>query len=247
MFFNTFVIIILALLTWDNVCASKGWNGWSPHRNNDRYQREPLPVTLAVTKAEFKQLWYTKISGPVQTNLTIHQHRVYVSTIAGKFYCLHAHTGMIMWQKNLSAILNNGHVYVSRSSPLVYQDMIILGITEGTLFSAVVGHGAYTIALDRLTGALRWQTLVSSHPASIITAAPQLANDRLFIGIASSEEAFSVNPTYSCCTFQGSVVALNASTGQFIWETKMVPDNNGTTTGYSGKLKKKQGVLFCWT
>ncbi|CAF3083491.1 unnamed protein product [Rotaria sp. Silwood2] len=251
MFVNTFLIII-ALLTWDDVYASRRrnglsshdnndryhaslwWNGWSPHDNNDRYQREPLPVTLAVTKTEFKQLWYTILNGPIQTNPTVYEDRVYVPTIAGTFYCLHADSGIIMWQRNLSAIMNNGHVYISRTSPLVYKDMIILGIMEGLAFQKVVGHGSYVIALNRFTGALRWQTLVSSHPASTITDTPQLANDRLFIGISSSEESFSASPTYPCCTFQGSVVALKASTGKFIWETKMLPDNKGTTTGYSG-------------
>ena len=149
-----------------------------------------------------------------------------------------------MWQRNLSAILNNSHIYISRTSPLVYKDMIILGIMEGTIFTAVVGHGSYVIAFNRFTGALRWETKVSSHPASVITSTPQLANDRLFIGIASGEENFATNPKYLCWTFQGSVVALKADTGKFIWETRMVPDNNGTTAGYSGKGKNENGVEF---
>ena len=246
MFFNTFLIII-ALLTWNDVCASKWWNSWSPHDNNDRYQRAPLPVTPAVTKTEFKQLWYTILTGPVQTNPTIYQGRVYVSTITGTFYCLHAHSGIIMWQRNLSAIINNGHVYFSRTSPLVYKNMIILGLMEGSIITPVVGHGSYTIAFNRFTGALRWQTRVSSHPASIITSTPQLANDRLFIGISSFEENLAINPKYPCCTFQGSVVALEVSTGKYIWETKMIPDNNGTTTGYSGTFLKKSGLDFGYT
>ena len=234
MLLNTFLIII-ALLPWSDVCASQWWNGWSPHDNNDRYQRAPLPVPLAVTKTEFKQLWYTILTGPVQTNPTIYQDRVYVSTITGTFYCLHAHSGIIMWQRNLSAVIDNGQVYVSRTSPLVYKDMIILGLMGGSIIMPVVGHGSYAIAFNRFTGALRWQTRVSSHPASVVTSTPQLANGRLFIGISSAEENLAINPNYPCCTFQGSVVALKAGTGKFIWETKMIPDNNGTTTGYSGK------------
>ena len=234
MFFNTFLIII-ALLTLNEVCASQWWNGWSPHDNNDRYQREPLPATPAVTKTEFKQLWYTILTGPVGTNPTIYRHRVYVPTNTGMFYCLHADSGTIMWQRNLSAVINNGHIYISRTSPLVYKDTIILGVLDGSLLASVASHGSYVIALNRFTGVLRWQTRVSSHPASIITSTPQLANGHLYIGISSFEESFSINPNYPCCTFQGSVVALKAGTGKFIWETKMIPDNNGTTTGYSGK------------
>ncbi|CAF0968235.1 unnamed protein product [Rotaria sordida] len=112
--------------------------------------------------------------------------------------------------------------------------MIILGLTDVNIISHVAGYGSYIIAFDRFTGILLWQKRVSSHPASKLTSTPQLANNILFVGISSSEESYAIDPTYPCCTFQGSVVALNASTGMFLWETKMMPDNNGTTTGYSG-------------
>lgn len=259
MLLNTLLLIVIALLIWDTVGASQvwndknlknkndpsaSWNGWSPNDNNDRYRREPLPVTLPSTRTEFKQLWYTKLDGPVAVTPTIYQNRVYVSTFTGSFYCLQADKGNILWQKNLSTIMNNGYNYFSRSSPLIYNDMIILGVMEGSLFKAVRSNGTYVITLDLSTGALRWKTLISTHPASSITATPQLANKRLFVGITSGEEGFAGDPTYQCCSFQGSVVALQASTGKLLWETKMLPDNNGTTSGYSGKLKAEVESFF---
>jgi polyvinyl alcohol dehydrogenase (cytochrome) len=243
-FLNTLSIII-ALLTWNDVGASEWWNGWSPHDNNDRYQRETLPITPTTTKTEFKQLWYTKLNGPVQMSPTVYQRYVYIATWTGTFYSLRADNGMILWQRNLSDIINNGHIYVSRTSPLVYNNTIILGLTDNNVITHVAGHGSYVIAFDRFTGVLLWQKIVSSHPASRLTSTPQLANNILFIGISSAEEGFAVDPTYPCCTFQGSVVALNASTGTFLWETKMMPDNNGTRTGYAGKLSPLSNVNFC--
>ena len=242
---------VIALLIWNAIAVSEvsadsadSWNGWSPHDNNDRYRREPLPVILPATKTQFKQLWYTKLNGPVLVTPTVYRNRLYVSTFSGTFYCLQADNGNILWQKSFSSIMNNGYNYFSRSSPLIYKDLIILGIMETALIKAVPGHGSYIIALDCSTGVLRWKTLVSSHPASTITTTPQLANDRLFIGISSGEEAFAANLSYPCCTFQGSVVALQATNGKFLWETKMVPDNNGSINGYSGKFKKKINWFF---
>ncbi|CAF1340694.1 unnamed protein product, partial [Didymodactylos carnosus] len=233
MFLNTLSIII-ALVSWNDVIASEWWNGWSPHDNNDRYQREPLPITPTATKTEFKQLWYTKLNGPVQMSPTVYQHYVYVATWTGTFYCLQANNGIILWQRNLSNFINNDRVYVSRTSPLVYNNMIILGLTDVSITLSKPGNGSYVIAFDRFTGVLLWQNRVSSHPTSRLTSAPQLANNMLFIGISSIEEGLAGDPKYPCCTFQGSVIALNASTGTFLWETKMMPDNNGTTTGYAG-------------
>jgi polyvinyl alcohol dehydrogenase (cytochrome) len=243
MFFNTLPIIIV-LLTSNNVGASKWWNGWSPNDNNDRYQRETLPVTPATTTTEFKQLWYTKLNGPAIMSPTVYENYIYVATFTGMFYCLHADNGIILWQGNLSDIINNGHVYYSRTSPLVYNNLIILGLSDRIILQAIGGNGSYFIAFDRFTGVLQWQTRVSSHPTSRITSTPQIANNRLFIGISSREEAFTRDPEYPCCTFQGSMIALDVNTGTFLWETKMIPDNKGTTTGYAGKLKGKMELLF---
>ena len=239
MFLNTLPIIIIALLKWNGIGASQSWNGWSPNDNNDRYRREPLPVTLPVRKTEFKQLWYTKLNGPVTMTPTVYQNRVYVSTLPGTFYCLQADNGNIVWQKNFSSIVNNGYAYYLRNSPLFYKKMIILGLTDVNVPNLTPGNGTFVAAFNALTGTLQWNTRISSHPASQVTSIPQVANDRVFIGISSFEEGFAQDPTYPCCSFQGSVVALNVSTGKFLWETKMIPDNNGSTTGYSGKLKRK--------
>ena len=229
----------MVLLLWDALGASESWNGWSLNNNNDRYQRERLPVTPPSTKTEFKQLWYTKLDGAVEVTPTVYGQYVYVTTFSGSFYCLRADNGMILWQKNLTDTINNGRLYGSRTSPLIYDNMVIMGLSDGSLFQLVGGYGGYAVAFNRFTGVLLWRTRVSTHPASVITATPQLVDDRIFIGISSREESLTVNPAYPCCSFQGSVIALKASTGKFLWERRMAPDNNGTITGYSGKLKKK--------
>jgi polyvinyl alcohol dehydrogenase (cytochrome) len=42
------------------------------------------------------------------------------------------------------------------------------------------------------------------------------------------------NPAYPCCTFRGSMVALDVFTGEMLWKTFTVPDNQGLTNQYSG-------------
>ncbi len=37
-----------------------------------------------------------------------------------------------------------------------------------------------------------------------------------------------------CCTFRGSVVALNAATGAILWRTYTTPENGGQPGGWSG-------------
>jgi polyvinyl alcohol dehydrogenase (cytochrome) len=42
--------------------------------------------------------------------------------------------------------------------------------------------------------------------------------------VSSSEEANSASPMYQCCTFRGSVVALDAATGKVNWQTFAIAD-----------------------
>jgi hypothetical protein len=41
-------------------------------------------------------------------------------------------------------------------------------------------------------------------------------------------------PGYACCTFRGSMVALDIHTGQIVWKTYTMPDNGGKPGGFSG-------------
>ncbi len=43
--------------------------------------------------------------------------------------------------------------------------------------------------------------------------------NRLYIPVASGEEGQGGNATYECCTFRGSVVALNATNGNILWKS----------------------------
>jgi polyvinyl alcohol dehydrogenase (cytochrome) len=53
--------------------------------------------------------------------------------------------------------------------------------------------------------------------------------------VASSEEGAGGNPRYPCCTFRGSVVALDAATGKQTWKTYVIPDApKQTSTTASG-------------
>jgi polyvinyl alcohol dehydrogenase (cytochrome) len=122
------------------------------------------------------------------------------------------------------------------------------------LNSQKVHNGANVIALDRETGTLRWMTQVESHPAAIITGSPVVFDGVVYIGVSSTEESLARNPAYPCCSFRGSIVALDAKSGAILWKTFDMPDNGGRTGGYSGgavwqppAIDPKRGTLFIGT
>ena len=43
--------------------------------------------------------------------------------------------------------------------------------------------------------------------------------DRLYVAVGSTEEKLATTPGYSCCTFRGSVVALDIASGRIVWKS----------------------------
>lgn len=107
------------------------------------------------------------------------------------------------------------------------------------------------MAVSKQTGDLIWSTKLDEHPASIVTQSAVVFGNRVYVGVSSLEELFAVDPNYPCCTFRGSVVALDANTGEILWRTYTVPD----IAGYSGNsvwggtpvVDPKRGNLYVTT
>ena len=91
-------------------------------------------------------------------------------------------------------------------------------VPRGDGWAAYFGDaGANVQAVDALTGKELWQAKVDDHPAAVITGSPTLAGATLYVPVTSYEEATGANKMVSCCTFRGSLVALDASTGKILW------------------------------
>jgi len=79
-----------------------------------------------------------------------------------------------------------------------------------------------------------WKTNVDRHRAARITGAPRLHAGKLYVPVASLEEASGASADYECCTFRGSVLALDAANGKQIWKTYIIPEQPKV----AGKNKK---------
>ena len=130
--------------------------------------------------------------------------------------------------------------------------------------TAFFGDGRSNVyAVNADTGVEIWSKQVETHPSSHVTGAPTLYQNRLYIPVASGEEGQGGNATYECCTFRGSIVALDATTGALGWKTytianepKPIGKNRSGTTrlGPSGAgiwasptVDAKRGLLYAAT
>ena len=133
-----------------------------------------------------------------------------------------------------------------RARPLVY-----FGDQTGNVF-----------ALKARTGRLVWRIRADEHRAATTTGTPTLYNDVLYIPVASLEEGPAAAPSYPCCSFRGSVLAVDSLTGKQRWRTYLVdePTQRGKNEagtprfGPSGvgvwsapAIDAKRGVLYVTT
>jgi polyvinyl alcohol dehydrogenase (cytochrome) len=148
---------------------------------------------------------------------------IYVGGNDGTLYALDRETGCVRWTFATSAAVRTG-VVVSpwqagkrTVAPLVY-------------FGDVLGN-AY--ALDAVTGRLKWKRSVDPHPTRTITGTPALHGGVLYVPVSSLEEPAAMQASYACCTFRGSLVALDGRTGAVKWQrylVEKVPARIGTSS-----------------
>ena len=211
------------------------------------------PAEHSIGLANVKNLspkWVFTTGGDVSATPTVGGDAVYFPDWGGNLFAVKKNSGQLIWSHKISEY-DGVDGAISRVSPAVDGDRLIIG---DILSSKAVHNGANVMALDRQTGTLRWITQVDSHPAAIITGSPVVFKGVVYIGVSSSEEALALNPAYACCSFRGSIVALDAKSGAILWKTFDMPDNGGQTDQYSGgavwqppAIDPKRGTLFIGT
>jgi polyvinyl alcohol dehydrogenase (cytochrome) len=228
---------------------SNNWPMMGRDLSNSRNQNTEHKISTANVSA-LASKWVFTSESDVSATPTMDDGFVYFPDWGGNLYAVQKSTGKLLWSHKVSEY--DGYAgAVSRVSPAVHQDDVIIGDIQ----NARLAHsGANVIAVNRQTGALHWITNVDRHPAAIITGSPVVLGDVVYVGVSSIEETLAVDAAYPCCTFRGSMVALDANTGRVLWQTYTVPDNHGSPEGYSGgaiwqppAIDSARGSLFTGT
>ena len=194
-----------------NVCENKSlnanlplWNGWGVDLSNSRFQTEEF---AGLHKSELSRLrlkWAfgypgaTSAGGPP----TIIGGRIFVPGGDGRIYSLDMRSGCVYWSFLPAALVRTAITVSPDGATAYFGDM-----------------QARAYALKTADGSLLWKQDLDSHPFAMITGAPKLYDGKLYVPVSSAEELAGANPKYPCCTFRGSVSALDANTGTPLWKT----------------------------
>ena len=196
--------------------AAPYWTGWGAGPRNLRFQPAEharltagqvpdLTLRWAVGFADTTSMW---------AQPTVAGGHLFIGGQDGTVSAFDAATGCRHWAYEASAGVRTALSLGARSDDRGH-----------ALFFGDVDANVY--AIDAATGDELWTREVEIHPGARITGAPVLHDGRLYVTVSSLEEALASNPGYPCCTFRGSVVALDAATGDEIWKRYVIPETPG--------------------
>jgi polyvinyl alcohol dehydrogenase (cytochrome) len=209
------------------------WNGWSAGTNNARYQSVEAAGLDVDQVPGLKLKWAFGFDGDVTAfaQATVIDGQIFVGSAGGVIHALRAETGCLQW-----TFQANGPV---RSS--------ILAVPTGTRHSLLFGdQTGWFYSVEAESGRLRWKKKIEGHDAARLTGAPVAYNGIVFVPVASWEETRSLDPTYACCTFRGSVVAYRIRSGEQVWKSYLVPEPIPTGKTKRGTLQLGPSGVGVW-
>jgi polyvinyl alcohol dehydrogenase (cytochrome) len=188
--------------------------------------------------------WVFTTGGDVSARASVVAGVAYFPDWGGNLWAVNTKDGTKLWGRQLSDYGLPANTQ-SRTTPTVVDGVLYVGTQEG----------AWLLAIDAATGALRWKTQLESpanDPFAILTTSPVVSGGVLYAGVASLEEGVAANPAYPCCKARGSVVAVSVvgtNRGQILWRTYMVPAgyNGGGVWGSNFVVDKERGSLYVST
>ena len=197
-----------------NACGSspsaraKGgdWTSWGNRPENWRFQPDSGIPAGSIPRLKLK--WAYGIAGVplMRSQPVVYQGRIYIGGENGSLAALDAATGCAYW--SVTSISVRSGLAIGRAGG---QDALFFGDPLGAVHAVALANGKEL-----------WRVTVSDHIGGLVTGTPAYAGGRLYVPLSSAEEVMALGPEYACCSFRGSVSALDAATGKLLWRTHTI-------------------------
>ena len=178
---------------------------WGMNLSNQRFVNDARINAKNVGNLTLKWAFAFPEATRARSQPTVAGNTLFTASQHGIIYALDTKTGCIRWtfqaEDEIRSAISIGTDKNGNANRLYFGD-----------FKANV------YALDMQTRKLLWKKKIDSHEVATITGSLVLHQNRLYIPVSSTEVISAYNPKYQCCTFRGSVVALDAEDGSQIWK-----------------------------
>jgi len=202
-------------LSLDGAFGKPHWNGWTPDSTHShRFQSKANAGLDAGDLSRLELRWAFALPGAASASWaqpTVVGGALFIGSDNRYVYAIDAVTACVHW---------------AFEAPGQVRTAVSIGAVEGvqgTRYAAVFGdYLGYVTAVNAETGELLWSVQPDDHPAAKITAPPVIdpsGSGRVYVGVSSWAQIPALKLSYECCTFQGSVSALDLATGSIAWKT----------------------------
>ena len=216
----------LFLCEADSKVAKKGpqanWTGWGGAQGNQRFQaQETILNPDNVHGLKLKWAFGFPDTTRVRSQPTVTATMVYIGSQEGTVYALDANTGCIRWTFDAGTEVRGAMKL--HTHPTDGRSILVFGDTKANAYS-----------LNATTGQLLWKTKVHEHILATVTGSVNADKDKVYVPVSSSEVVPSGRSEYQCCTFRGSLVAVNLIDGSIAWTTYTTPEPVATGKNSAG-------------
>jgi polyvinyl alcohol dehydrogenase (cytochrome) len=205
--------------------AAGDWNGWGNGVENTRFAKNGGLTAVDLPRLTLKWAFGFADVTSARAQPSLVGNRLFVASDSGDVHALDPTSGCAYWTFRAEATVRTGLVVAPYTSPA--------GEPGWALFFGDLKANAY--AVDAATGRSIWNRRVDEHPFAAITGTIAYHGGRIFVPVQGlNEEVQGGRPQYQCCTFRGSIAALDASSGNVDWKTYTVAERQSRGRNAAG-------------
>ena len=219
------VVPCRAVVEFSGPAATGDWNGWGNGPGNTRFSTGGLTAKdLPRLKLKWAFGYADVTSARAQPALV--GNRLFVASDSGEVHALDPKSGCAYWSFRAQATV--------RTALLVAPYTSSTGQRRWAVMFGDLKANAY--ALDAAQGQSIWVRKVDEHPYAAITGTFTYHEGRVFVPVQGlNEEVQGGRSEYECCTFRGSLSALDASSGAIVWKTYTIGEKAPRGSNAQGK------------
>jgi outer membrane protein assembly factor BamB len=224
--------ILCTILVLCSAAPANAQTNWTSYLGGARHPSYTADAQISKDAARHLSLAWTwkpdagTIAGQPQSGMfsspTVYAHRIYVGSYTGFFYALNEATGTVLWKRMIGF-----QPALSCGQPLgVVSTASVVPVPNpsgtGTMpVVYVAGPDGYLYALDGITGAVRWRSLIAL-PSTVINdyfefSSPTVVGNRIYIGFSSNCDTPFV---------RGGLAAFDRTTGSRLATYYAVPSGS---------------------
>ena len=191
------------------------WNGWGGTPAGNRFTESGGIKAADLPRLRLAWAFGFPRASSARTQPTVVGDWLFTASESGEVFALDAKTGCTRW------------TYQAKAGVRGALSVAALGSGPGsTKFGVYFGDGqSNAYGLDAVAGKELWTLKVETHPNSTVTAAPVVYNGRVYVTTSAvGEESRGQDPNYACCSFRGSITAVDVLTGERIWKSYTIPE-----------------------